>query len=119
MNAYDFTRFDADFTHKVKARSYDAGVVAFQIECAHKDRDPRKEAEYKEAKSMFIECTMSCDEEEAAGWMKYWMINAIAYATETKERNWQYFYLAAYDLWTSIVGPTAMSQKQAKFLQHC
>lgn len=120
MTAYEFTRFDADFTKKVKAQSYQANVVALQIELAHKTVDPRQKAEYSEAKNIFIECTMSCNQKEAAGWMEYWAVNAIAYGLQTKAKDWQYKFLAAYDLWSELVpGPKAMSQQQAKFLQHC
>ena len=103
MTAYEFTRFDVDFTAKVKAQAYDANVIALQIEYAHKEDSPREHEEYEDAKHTFIELTMSCDREEALGWMRFWMVNALAYGIATKERDWQYKYLAAYDLQKSIM----------------
>lgn len=120
MNAYEFTRFDVDFQSKVKARAYEASVVAFQIEYRHPNEDLRTESEYTDAHDTFIELTMSCDEDEAVGWMKSWMAQAIAYGICTKNRDWQHKFLAAFDIFNSLTeGKVAMSQRQAHFLQNC
>lgn len=121
MTAYEFTKIGMDFTGKVKPRCYDASVVAFQIEYGHGANDPREEKEYHEAENIYLDLTMSCTREEAVSWMKYWMVNAIAYGIVTKSRDWQYKFLAAYDLWNEELqpGPKALSTEQARFLQHC
>ena len=120
MTGYEFTRFEADFTNRMKAMHYDAGTVAFKIKQSNPTIDFRKDPDYKDAEHWFIDTTMSCDPEEAVTWMKYYMANAIAYGIETKNRDWRTKFLAAYDLFISLTdGKTAMSNKQARFLHTC
>ena len=120
MNGYEFTRFEADFTTKVKAKAYDAGTVAFKIECNNKGKDLRADADYADAQSWFIDSTMSCDKQEAITWMEYYMANAIAYGIQTKNLDWRTKFLAAYDMFIELTGGRyAMSDKQAKFTQTC
>lgn len=120
MTGYEFTRFEADFTNKVKAQAYDAGTVAFQIKYNNPTIDFRSEADYEDAKNWFVETTMSCNEGEAINWMKYYMANAIAYGIQTKNKDWRTKFLAAWDLFNSLTkGKSAMSNRQAKFLQTC
>lgn len=120
MTGYEFTRFEADFTSKVKARAYEASVVVFQIEYKNPNVNFRSEADYIDAKHWFIETTMSCDEDEAINWMKYYMANAIAYGIETKNLDWRTKFLAAWDLFVSLTGGRyAMSEAQARFNQIC
>lgn len=102
MNGYEFTRFEADFTAKRKAGSYNIDEVASKIKNSNPDVDFRNTEDYKDAKYWFIETTMSCDEEEAINWMNYYMANAIAYGLETKNLDWRTKFLAAYDLFNSL-----------------
>lgn len=102
MTGYEFTRIELDFTSMMKARAYDSRTVAFQIEYNNPGVDLREDADYKDAEHWFIETTMSCDEEEAINWMKFYMANAIAYGIQTKNLDWRTKFLAAYDLFTSI-----------------
>lgn len=103
MNAYEFTRFEADYTSKVKASAYDVETVRLQIELANPEVDFRKDADYQDAKNMFIETTMSCDREETVNWLKYYMSNAIAYGIETKNLDWRTKFLAARDLFNYLM----------------
>ena len=120
MTGYEFTRFEADFTANMKAKAYDAGTVAYQIEYNNPAVDFRSEADYEDAKNWFIETTMSCNEREAINWMSYYMANAIAYGIQTKALDWRTKFLAAYDLFNSLTkGRVAMSNAQARFLQTC
>lgn len=120
MNGYEFTRIDLDFTASMKARAYDVNTVAFQIEYNNPCVDFRQDADYKDAEHWFIETTMSCDQDEAINWMQYYMANAIAYGIQTKSLDWRTKFLAAYDLFNSLTkGRSAMSNRQAKFLQTC
>ena len=120
MTGYEFTRFEADYTSRVKAQVYDARMVAFQITYNNKGYDFRQDSDYEDAKDWFIETTMSCNEGEAIRWMEYYMANAIAYGIQTKARDWRTKFLAAYDLFNSLTrGRTAMSNAQARFLQTC
>lgn len=120
MTGYEFTRIDLDFTSRMKAQAYDAGTVAFQIEYNNPGVDLRADEDYKDAEHWFIETTMSCNEQEAMEWMKYYMANAIAYGIQTKNLDWRTKFLAAYDLFNHItIGRSAMSNKQARFLQTC
>lgn len=120
MTGCEFTRLDADFTSNTKAQAYDARTVAFQIEYNNPDVDFRKDADYEDAKFWFIESTLSCDEDEAINWMKYYMVNAIGYGIKTKNLDWRTKFLAAYDLFNSLTGgKVAMNNRQAKFLQNC
>lgn len=120
MTGYEFTRIDLDFTSRMKAQAYDAGTVAFQIEYNNPGVDLRADEDYKDAEHWFIETTMSCNEQEAIEWMKYYMANAIAYGIQTKNLDWRTKFLAAYDLFNHITtGRSAMSNKQARFLQTC
>ena len=103
MTAYEFTRFDADFTSKVKVKDlmFCTRTLASSIEKAHTN-NAREKAEYKDAENIFLDCTMSCNKSEAINWMKYWMSNAIAYGLQTRNPDWQYKFLAAYDLFNSL-----------------
>ena len=100
MTGYEFTR--TDFTKQVTPRAFEASIVAFQIEYAYKTGDIREEAEYIDAKEWFIDSTMSCDQQEATTWMKYYMANSIAYGIKTKYRDWQHKFLAAFDLYNAL-----------------
>lgn len=105
MDGYEFTRFEADFTSKVKARAYEASVVAMQCKQAFEraGQDFKEDDDYKDAKHWFIDTTMSCDKEEATNWMKYYMANAIAYGIQTKNLDWRTKFLAAWDIFRSLV----------------
>lgn len=122
MNGYDFTRFTADFVSKAKAREYEAAVVANQAKHALEKagKDYTQEAEYIDARFWFIETTMSCDLDEAIGWMKYYMANAIAYGIETKNLDWRTKFLAAWDIFIELTdGRYAMGTKEAEILKTC
>lgn len=117
MNGYEFTRFDADFTSKVKANAYDADVVAMKAMEALGTNYKQNE-DYTDAHYWFIETTMSCNEEEAINWMKYYMADAIAYGIQTKNLDWRTKFLAAYDIFVSLTkGRYAMGKAQTKVLQ--
>lgn len=97
MNAYEFTKFEADYTSKIKAaKYYDANVLAWQVKSSLGDWE--KDADYIEATDAFIDVTMSCNAEERINWLEYFMSNAIAYGIQTKNRDWRGKYLAAYNL---------------------
>ena len=104
LNAYEFTRFESDFTSKVKAQSYDCSVVAMKCKEAFEKAEKNfwQEEDYIQSKDMFIETTMSCDKEEAINWMKYYMANAIAYGIQTKSLDWRTKFLAAWDLFKGL-----------------
>ena len=104
MTGYEFTRFEADFTSKVKAQAYEASVVAMKIKEAFQKSGKNfwEEADYKDAKDWFIDSTMSCDKQEAINWMKYYMANAIAYGIETKNLDWRTKFMAAWDLFRGL-----------------
>lgn len=105
MNAYEFTRFEADRTYRLKAQGYDIDVVAMQIDYNNPDKNYfRGTDEYEEAKHMFIEVTMSCNQQECIQWMEYFMLNAIAYGLDVRELNWRAYFMAAYDLYNSLSG---------------
>lgn len=103
MNAYEFTRFEADFTAKEKARGYDLGTIEFLIQYNNPTIDFPSTEKYKEAYDMFLELTMSCSYNEAVNWAKYWVMNAIAYGNQTKDRDWRYFFMAANDLYKYLL----------------
>lgn len=122
MTGYEFTRFDADYTSKIKAKSYEASVVAMQAERAFyiNGKDYKEEADYQDAKDWFYETTMSCNEAEAINWMKYYMANAIAYGIQTKNLDWRTKFLAAWDIFVELTkGRFEMSAEQGRFLQSC
>ena len=122
MKGYEFTRFEADFTANMRAKSYEASVVAEQARQAFEKAgtDYKADADYEDAKHWFLETTMSCDHDEAVNWMKYYMANAIAYGIQTKNLDWRTKFLAAWDIFVSLTdGCYAMSRKQAQFLQTC
>lgn len=103
MTAYEFTRFEADFTAKEKAATYDLGTIRFLIGYNNPGKDFTADARYEQAYDMFIELTMGCDYGEAVNWAKYWVMNAIAYGNQTKDRDWMYFFLAADDLYSYLL----------------
>ena len=104
MTGYEFTRFEADFTAKMKAKNLAFDSKTLQMACVKSvGEDYKNNADYKDAKEWFIETTMSCDQEEAVNWMKYYMSNAIAYGIQTQNLDWRTKYLAAYDLFNSLV----------------
>jgi len=104
MTGYDFTRFDSDFTDKVKVQAYEASEVAMKAKRAlNKDgKDYKDDPDYKDAKYWFIETTMTCVPEEARIWMEYYMTNAIAYGIKTKNLDWRTKFLAAWDIFETL-----------------
>lgn len=104
MTGYEFTKFDADHTSKVKAQGYEACVVAMQCKQAYEKSGKTfwLESDYQDAKDAMIDVTMSCDREEAIKWMKYFMANAIAYGIQTKSLDWRTKFLAAWDLFRGL-----------------
>ena len=100
MTAYEFTRFDVDFLNNLKAYKYNMKEVSDKI--LTNDPDIRTGPAYVDAKSTFIELTMSCDKEEARSWMKNWMFQAIGYGIQTKNRDWMSKFIAAEDILASI-----------------
>lgn len=102
MTGYEFTRFKADYTSKVKAQAYDTSVVAMKAKMSFENED-YKNTDYEDAKDWFIDSTMSCNKDEAIGWMKYYMANAIAYGIQTRNLDWKTKFLAAYDLFNELV----------------
>lgn len=103
MTGYEFTRFDADFTCMLKAKSYDVDTIAFQIDYNNPGVDFTKDPDYEDAHYWFIETTMSCTKEEAINWMKYYMSNAIAYGIQTKNLDWRTKFLAALDIFSNLI----------------
>ena len=104
MTGYEFTRFEADFTSKAKAQGYACESKVVQMMCVKALGDDfRNDADYIDAKNWFIDSTMSCDQEEAINWMKYYMANAIAYGIQTKNLDWRTKFLAAYDILEGLV----------------
>lgn len=103
MTGYEFTRFEADFTSKLKARNYDVKAVALKIKNNNPNIDFRAEEDYSDSKSWMVDTTMSCNLEEAISWMKYYMLNAIAYGIETKNLDWRTKFLAAYDIYNNLI----------------
>lgn len=99
MNAYEFTRPEREvpLEYIVNPTKYDIEMVAHKIKTTVAD-----EPEYKDSLDTFIKLTMSCDLEEAKYWTKLWMRDAIAYGLQTKNRDWQHKFLAAYDIYNSL-----------------
>lgn len=120
MTAYQFTKYQNDRTHLLKAKGYDIDTVAFMIDYNNPGKNYfRDTAEYEDAKDVFYEVTSSCDKDEAIHWMQYFMLNAIAYGY-TKDLNWRTYFMAAYDIFISLTdGKYTASDKQAKFAQTC
>lgn len=104
MTGYEFTRFEADYTSKVKAQAYEASVVAMQAAHAFEvaGKNYKEDPDYQDAQNWFYETTMSCNDEEAKKWMEYYMRNAIAYGIETKNLDWRTKFLAAHDIFNEL-----------------
>ena len=105
MTGYEFTKFKADYTSKMKAkRYYDVNMLAFLIRSDYERVDVNylELSDYRDTKDWFIDSTMSCDLDEAKQWMKYYMSNAIAYGIQTKNIDWQTKFMAAYDIFNSL-----------------
>jgi len=98
MTAYEFTKFESDYTSKVRAQTYQANTLAFLLIQSNPKKDLRKQPEYKEADFIYFERTSGCNRQEAIDWLTYWQANAIAYGLATGDRKWGYFFLAAYDM---------------------
>ena len=103
MDAYEFTRFDADYTAKEATKDYDLKTIEYLIHYNNPTRDFRSEKEYEEAKDVFYDCTLSCDYDEAIRWMKYFVMNSIAYGNQTRDTKWMIFFLASYDIYKEFV----------------
>lgn len=121
MNGFEFTRYEADFTSKAKAQSYEASVVAMMAMQSFEKKlmDYKEDPDYQDATNWFIETTMSCDRNERINWMKYYMANAIAYGIKTKNLDWKTKFLAAWDLFVSLTGGRyAMGPTETKLIQN-
>lgn len=96
MTAYELTRFEANYACKQKAGTYCADVVALQLTSGRTDH--RQNPKYKAAEDVYYDLTGACTAEEAQRWAQYWTANALAYGIQTRDMDWVYLFLAAYDL---------------------
>lgn len=106
MTAYEFLNWTPSAEAYMKAtekRYSDAPLLRTKIELAFKS-DPRKFDDYKESKNLFIDVTMSGTIDEAICYMERLMVDAVAYGIETKNKDWQTKFLAAYDILVSLCG---------------
>lgn len=103
MTGYEFIKFRPSQGYRNKAELYDADELKDLLLMRNKEKDLRDQRDYKDAQGAFIDCTMSCDREEAIGWMRFWMGKAIAYGLQTHDKKWGYFFLAAYDLRSELI----------------
>ena len=103
MTGYEFTKFNPAYACKCKAKEYDLNVLVRKIE---EQGDCRTNADYEDCQNIYYELTQSCDLEECRSWMRFWMNNAIAYGIQTKNSDWRYKFLAAYDIWNGLQGGT-------------
>lgn len=121
LNGCEFVRFEANYADKVKAQAYDASVLAWKCKSSISG-DYKEQADYKDASFWFYEVTSSCDRKEAIDWMKYFMMNAVAYGIQTKNLDWKTKFLAAYDIFVELTegrftGPS--TDKMVRFAQVC
>ena len=77
---------------------YDVGVVAFMIDSPKIRNSPEFEAE----QDRLIELTMSCNRDEAIGWMRQFMGLELANMPGSYNFHWRVRFLAAYDLYESL-----------------
>jgi len=104
MTAYDFTKADIAMWAKEKSRLIDESKwQEYEAQILQKHPNIRNGSDYEDADSTFIELTMSCDKEEAEIWMRAWIQDAIAYGIETQSLDWQDKFLAAYDIYKSLI----------------
>ena len=79
---------------------YDANCLAGIAKNATPDL--RTNTKYTNAKFRFIDETMSCNRQEAIAWMKHYMSEALTGGIDTKDKSWQYSFIAAYDLYNEL-----------------
>ena len=79
-----------------KAREYNLSTVSNKL-TAYKTNF-RKHPKYAQAYDNYIDMTMSCDREEAWTHANHWAFKAIVYGIQSKDTDWVYLFLAAYDL---------------------
>ena len=104
MTAYEFIRSENNYLKKHPTnRGYDANIIARNIIDRNPGKDVRSMSQYIEAEDAFLDATMSCSRNEALDWMKYFMANAMAYGWETYDKHWMFFFLAAYDIYESLL----------------
>ena len=101
MNAYEFTRIENDFTRRMDTSDVNIHWAAQKAIASFEQAEQNYTADpdYIEARHVFIDTTMSCNQLEAVKWLEYYMANAIAYGVTTKNLDWKTKFLAAYDLW--------------------
>lgn len=113
MNAYEFTRFEADFTAREVSKKYDLGTIEFMIHYNNPGKDFSQDPEYIDAYNTFMELTMSCTYNEAIKWAHYWIVNAIAYGNQTKNKDWMQKFLAANDLYVYLLSQRSVGSRWA------
>lgn len=98
MTAYEFIKARVKRNNLVYSDWYRPSHLEKVLIDSNKGKDLRRQREYHDAQDAFIDVTMSCDLEEAIGSLEFFREKAVAYGLETKDKNWGYFFLAAYDL---------------------
>jgi len=100
MTAYEFIRARVKRIAEINDYSYrPENLERILVKVADSNgKDLRRQREYREAIDAFVDITMSCDLGEAIGTLGYFREKAVAYGVQTKDKNWGYFFLAAYDL---------------------
>lgn len=104
MTGYEFVKFEVDFESRIKAQSYEICKVANKCKRVFDDSQSNywQDPDYIDAKHCFIETTASCSKDEAIDWMRYYMVNAIAYGIQTKNLDWMPKFLAAWNLYKGL-----------------
>lgn len=116
MTSYEFIK--SDFTKFIGNRSFDILEIENRIKNSLKG-DYTLYADYQNTRFMLMEVTQSCSRAETISWLRFYMLNAIAYGITTKELDWKTKFLATLDMYRSIVPNIAGSNKFLRFNQIC
>lgn len=101
---YEFTKYQPSPQSLDKADGYDIETIALMIDINNPGMNSFRDTEdYKQAEHIFIEVTMSCTPKEAISWMQYFMVKSVAYGLQEKDLDWRILFMAAYDLYNSLI----------------
>ncbi len=102
MDGYRFLRFEASPEYQLRAQGYAEKAAELAGRLTEGAEDIRSTSGYKDSKEWLMMATEGAEEHLKAEWMRYYMVNAIAYGLQTKGLDWREKFLAAHDLYTGV-----------------
>lgn len=96
MDTNQFMR--RDYTKALHSEIFRSDFYAREINRANEGKDLSTREEYQEVREAYIKDLSGRRRDDRLISLEFYMANAVAYGRTTKDRNWVFYFLPAYDL---------------------